>query len=217
MIMPLAFQPEDGETLNVLCIGAHSDDIEIGCGGTILRLAEDYSIDVTWVVLGASGRRRQEAQGSVSDFLKSASNTSVKITEFRNSYFPYDGKEIKEYIETVKSTCNPDIIFSHHGEDLHQDHRFVAELTWNSFRDHLILEYEIPKYDGGIGSPNFFVPLSEETYQRKIDLIMKYFESQKSRSWFTPDTFKAMLRIRGIECNSPSGYAEAYYSRKIVV
>jgi len=217
MIMPLDLRPGVNKTLNILCIGAHSDDIEIGCGGTILRLAQDYPIDITWVVLGASGIRRQEAQESVSDFLKSAGNTNVMITEFRNSYFPYDGKEIKEYIETVKSACNPDIIFSHYGEDLHQDHRFVSELTWNSFRDHLILEYEIPKYDGDIGSPNFFVPLSEETYERKINLIMKHFKSQESRSWFTPDTFKAMLRIRGIECNSPSGYAEAYYARKIVV
>jgi LmbE family N-acetylglucosaminyl deacetylase len=206
------------ELKTILCLGAHCDDIEIGCGGTVLRLAREYpGISVHWIVFSSDAIRAREAQAGASKFLGDVRNKTVAIKEFRNSYFPYCGAQIKEYFEQLKQEATPDIVFTHFREDLHQDHRVISELTWNSFRDHLILEYEIPKYDGDLGSPNLFVPLGEEAWKRKIDYILASFESQKNKHWFTRDTFQSIMRLRGVESNSPSGYAEAFFCRKAVV
>ena len=210
--------PQTNGPLRVLCLGAHSDDLEIGCGGTMLELIErDTPLEVTWVVLSAVGERRREASDSAQRFLEGAQRYETRLAEFRDGYFPSMHAEVKDYFEQLKREVSPDLIFTHAGHDLHQDHRLVAELTWNTFRDHMILEYEIVKYDGGLGSPNAFVPISRENTRRKVDLLMKGFATQRSRRWFTEDTFMSMLRIRGIECNAPDGYAEAFYVRKFVL
>ncbi len=216
-MLPLKYDLAANQSLNILCIGAHSDDIEIGCGGTILQLLADYPATITWIVLGASGLRRVEAENSAADFLNDAEKSKVMISEYRNSFFPYQGQEIKEYFELIKEQCKPDVIFTHHRNDLHQDHRLVSELTWNAFRNHNIFEYEIAKYDGDLASPNAFFQLDKDRCQKKIDLIMKHFRSQQKRTWFTAETFWAMLRIRGIQCNSSSGLAESHYSRKQII
>ncbi len=202
--------------LRVLAIGSHADDIEIGCGGTILRLARDRPLDVHWVVLSASEERAQEARASAAAFLDAASESRVDVESFRDAFFRYGG-EVKEYFERLKESVSPDLILTHRGSDLHQDHSLVAELTWNTFRDHLILEYEIPKYDGDLGSPNVFVELDEDTARRKVELLLAGFPSQRNRSWFTEDLFMALMRLRGMEAASTSGLAEGFYARKVVV
>jgi LmbE family N-acetylglucosaminyl deacetylase len=208
--------PKDLKT--ILCLGAHCDDIEIGCGGTVLRLAREYpGISVHWVVFSSDPIRAREAQSGSSKFLRDVQSKTVAIKEFRNSYFPYYGAEIKEYFEHLKQETTPDIVFTHYRGDLHQDHRVISDLTWNSFRDHLILEYEIPKYDGDLGRPNVFVPLEEDVWKRKIDYILASFESQKDKHWFNRDTFRSIMRLRGVESNSPSGSAEAFFCRKVLI
>lgn len=214
----LALKTEPHQPLRVLCIGAHSDDIEIGCGGTLLKLIEEQPrLSVHWVVFGANQpARAAEAVGSAQVLLQSIQTKTIVVKQFRDSFFPYIGTAIKEEFEQLKDVA-PDIIFTHYRNDLHQDHRLLAELTWNTFRDHFILEYEIPKYDGDIGAPNLFVPLSENQCQRKVDHILQHFATQGERHWFTPDLFYAFLRLRGMESRSPSKYAEAFYCRKITV
>jgi LmbE family N-acetylglucosaminyl deacetylase len=200
------------ERLSVLAIGAHSDDIEIGCGGTLLRLASEVrTLDLTWVVLSAPGERADEAQAGANAF----GATTVAIHDFEDAFFSYT-REVKDYFETLKPV-EPDLVLTHHGSDLHQDHRLVAELTWNTFRDHLVLEYEIPKYDGDLGRPNVFVPLAEELARRKVDALLSSFPSQAGKPWFDESLFRALLRLRGMECRSPSGLAEAFYARKLVL
>lgn len=203
--------------LKILCLGAHSDDIEIGCGGTILRLlASQQEIEIVWVVFGAGGKREQEARASAALFLSQAQNKNVAVKGFRDSFFPFEGGQIKDFFEELKST-SPDLIFTHYRGDAHQDHRLVEELTWNTFRNHFILEYEIPKYDGDLGQPNVFVPLDQAIYERKVRYLMEAFETQRSKQWFDKDTFLGLMRLRGMECVAPSGYAEAFYSRKVVL
>ena len=202
----------------VLCLGAHSDDIEIGCGGTLLKLAaSDPDLTVYWVVLGASGQREQEALDSAYSFLDNVKNLKVIVQGFRDGFFPYIGAEIKEYFEQLKQTCSPDLILTHYRGDRHQDHRLVSDLTWNTFRDHLILEYEIPKYDGDLGRPNVFVHLPDSVQQRKVAHLMEHFATQSNKHWFTEETFLAMLRLRGIESNAPDKYAEAFYCHKALI
>ena len=202
----------------MLCLGAHSDDIEIGCGGTILRLlAQRDNVEVKWVVFAASPARRLEAERSAEMFLRGAVNKEVVVKDFKESFFPYIGSEIKAYFEELKRTINPDVVFTHFRDDLHQDHRLISELTWNTFRDHVILEYEIVKYDGGLGSPNLFVHLSEEVVANKMKYLVENFQSQRSHQWFTEDAFRAILRLRGVESNAPSKFAEAYYARKLAL
>ena len=209
---------QPGASLRVLCLGAHSDDIEIGCAGTLLRLtAEERPVETTWVVFSADGEREREAQESARAVLAQAKSADVAIHRFRDGFFPAHGERLKECFEELKRRVAPDVIFSHYRHDLHQDHRLVAELTWNTFRDHLILEYEIPKYDGDFGSPNVFVHLDEARCRRKIDLLLTHFASQRDRRWFSEDLFRAVLRIRGMESNAPDGYAEAFYCRKLVL
>jgi LmbE family N-acetylglucosaminyl deacetylase len=209
--------PTLGRPPRLLFIGAHSDDIEIGCGGTVLRLLDDHpEATVKWVVLSSEGERGREAEEAARFLLSGAREPQIQIESFRGAYFPSEIRRIKDYFETLKS-FQPDLIFTHPREELHQDHRVVGELTWNTFRDHAILEYEIPKYDGGLGSPSVFVPLSGPTVDSKIDLLMTAFKSQHDKTWFTPETFRALLRLRGIECNAPGGYAEAFYCRKLIL
>ncbi len=203
--------------LKVLCLGAHADDIEIGCGGSVLRLLETSSrITFYWVVFSANEIRKREAEESAAIFLADAKEKRISVKNFRDGFFPYAGAAIKEYFEDLKREVNPDLIFTHNRMDLHQDHRLISELTWNTFRDHLILEYEILKYDGDLGCPNFFVHLDESTCDQKIKHIFDVFKSQHDNHWFTGDAFRSILRIRGVESNASHGYAEAFYCRKIV-
>ena len=214
--LSLARDPE--RPLRVLAIGAHADDIEIGCGGTILRLvAEHPGLAVDWLVLSGMGQRAEEATDSAAAFTEGAGETRVTVEGFRDGFFPYDGGAVKERFERLKAEVDPDLILTHRLEDRHQDHRLVAELTWNTFRGHLILEYEIPKYEGDLGHPNLFVPLEAEHCRRKIELLRKSFPSQVGRSWFTDDTFWALLRLRGVEAGAGGGYAEGFHCRKLVV
>ena len=214
----LTFVHKKGEPLRALFLGAHSDDIELGCGGTILSLLEQgQELEVCWMVFAASPARRLEAERSAEMFLRGAVKKEIIVRNFKESFFPYIGSEIKVCFEELKRTINPDVVFTHFRDDLHQDHRLISELTWNTFRDHLILEYEIVKYDGGLGSPNMFVHLSEEVCAEKIKYMMENFQSQRSHQWFTEDTFRAILRLRGVESNAPSRLAEAFYARKLVL
>ena len=200
----------------ILAIGAHSDDIEIGVGGTIRWLRERFpEANIRWVVLCAAGERRAEARKSAVSILGNGSNCVVDTHDFRDGFFPYDGARVKETFEQLKAGAAPDVIFTHHGDDRHQDHRLVSELTWNTFRDHMIMEYEIPKYDGGLGSPNFFVPLTPEAVEKKVQGLIECFGTQRNKEWFSRETFLGLMRLRGIECRSPSGYAEAFYVRKM--
>ena len=203
---------------HVLAIGAHADDIEIGCGGTILRLRTELpELDWSWVVLSGDGERGLEAVASASAFIPQADKRRLWTETFRDGFFPYQGDELKQFFESLAASISPDLILTHYRHDLHQDHRLVSELTWNTFRNQLILEYEIPKYDGDLGAPNVFVPLSRDTCGRKIDALTHYFPSQRTRPWFDPELFRALLRLRGMESNAPEGFAEAFYGRKLVI
>jgi LmbE family N-acetylglucosaminyl deacetylase len=204
--------------LNILCIGAHPDDIELGCGGTILKLLQTHpGSRVVWVVLTARGDRKKEAVKSAAAFLRGAGSTKLITKSFRESYLPYQGKEVKECFDTLPHVIDPDLIFTHYRHDLHQDHRVVCELTWNTYRRHQILEYEIPKYDGDLGQPNLYVSLTDEVSQEKVQLLMDGFLTQRYKPWFTEDTFYGLLRIRGIESPAVTKYAEAFYARKVVL
>ncbi|HWB14673.1 MAG TPA: PIG-L deacetylase family protein [Pirellulales bacterium] len=203
----------------ILCLGAHADDIEIGCGGALAELlwTRPRTIDVEWVVFSAADDRRREALRSADLFLADARTKNVTIHDFRDACFPFDGAEIKTRFQQLRERLSPDLIFTHRREDLHQDHRLLAELTWCAFRDHLILEYEIPKYEGDLGHPNVFLPVNELVCRRKVETLLEVFATQRSKPWFTPDTFWALMRLRGLECNSPTRFAEAFTCRKLVV
>ncbi|MEO8657500.1 MAG: PIG-L deacetylase family protein [Bryobacteraceae bacterium] len=216
-MMRLDLRRTPGEPFRILCLGCHSDDIEIGCGGTILRLLEEIpECVVQWVVFSAKGDREGEARRAANLFAAGRHLGEPILKAFPDGFMPFVGAEVKAVFEELKPV-QPNLIFTHNRRDAHQDHRLIAELTWNTFRNHLILEYEIPKYDGDLGQPSVFVPLPAEVYQRKVRQLMEAFQSQRSKSWFTEDTFLALMRLRGMECNSPSGHAEAFYSRKLVL
>jgi LmbE family N-acetylglucosaminyl deacetylase len=203
--------------LSVLCLGAHSDDIEIGCGGTILRLREQYpNCAFHWVVFSALGVRAAEAKCGAELFAGTRITKEPALKRFQDGFMPFVGAEVKATFEELKS-IGPDLIFTHNPNDAHQDHRLIAELTWNTFRDHLILEYEVPKYDGDMGRPSVFVPLESEICEKKVRYLEEAFQSQHTKRWFRQDTFLALLRLRGMECNAPSGYAEAFYCRKLAL
>jgi len=200
----------------VLVLGCHSDDIEIGCGGTVLRLIEqDAALEIHWIVFSAIGPRSEEARASAEGFLDGCGSAEVVTHEFRDGFFPSHVAEIKERFEEVKASFAPDLIFTHYRQDLHQDHRLICELTWNTWRRHLILEYEVPKYDGDLASPNVFVELSEELCRRKTSLLERHFASQRGKHWFDEDLFRSLMRIRGME--SGTRYAEGFYGRKLLV
>jgi LmbE family N-acetylglucosaminyl deacetylase len=205
-----------GRGLRVLCLGCHSDDIEIGCGGAVLRLREEHpDCEFHWVVFSAPGTREAEARHAAELFAGPALKEPLLKT-FPDGFMPFVGAEVKAVFEELKP-ISPDLIFTHNRKDSHQDHRLVAELTWNTFRNHLVLEYEIPKYDGDLGQPSVFLPLTKELYEKKVSNLMEAFPSQRSKRWFEPETFLSLMRLRGMECNAESGYAEAFYSRKLVL
>ncbi len=200
---------------NLLFLGAHADDIEIGCGGTILKLIQaNPKRNILWVVFSAEGKRRSEARSSARLFLKGSTQSRIVVKQYRTSFFPVEQESIKSYFETVGKSFAPDIVFTHYREDRHQDHRLLSDLTWNTFRNHMILEYEIPKYDGDLGSPNFFVHLEAAGARRKTKFLEQAFPSQRDKHWFAEETFLALMRLRGMEC--AARYAEAFYCRKIV-
>jgi LmbE family N-acetylglucosaminyl deacetylase len=201
----------------ILCLGAHPDDIEIGCGGTVLRIIEEVPrAQFYWIVFSGDKKRCKEAYRSSDCFLKEVPLKNVDVQEFRESYFPFIGAQIKDNFEKLKTVFSPDMIFTHYSNDAHQDHRIISELTWNTFRNHFILEYEIPKFEGDLGNPNVFVHLNESCVDRKINYLFEAFQTQKEKLWFDEDTFRSILRIRGVESNSKSRYAEAFYGKKIV-
>ena len=213
----LALLGDGDEPRKVLALGAHADDIEIGCGGTILRLAgERRGLEVLWVVFSSTAERACEARASACAFLAGVATSNVIVRDYRDGFLPYTGAAVKDEFEALKRDFSPDLIFTHYRHDRHQDHRLISDLTWNTWRDHLILEYEIPKYDGDFGSPNFFAALAPSTLDRKIDLLMKHFPSQAAKPWFTADLFRAVARIRGMECAAAEGLAEGFYGRKAV-
>jgi LmbE family N-acetylglucosaminyl deacetylase len=214
--LDLPGRPE--EPLRVLALGCHSDDIEIGAGGLLLRLQEERPLlEVHWVVFSAHGARREEARSSARDLLDAAGALRVDLHGFRDGYFPYEGAQVKDVFEALKASDAPDLILTHHRRDVHQDHRLLCELTWNTFRDHLVLEYEIPKFDGDLGLPNVFAAISEEHCRRKVDVLMRHFGTQRDKHWFTEDLFLGLMRLRGMESRSPTGYAEGFHGRKLVL
>ena len=202
----------------VLCLGAHSDDIEIGCGGTVLRMIEQSkSIEFYWLVLSANPMRAKEAERSANALLGGARHKTVVVKSFRDGFLPYIGAPVKEAFEEIKPIFVPDVIFTHFRQDLHQDHRMVCELTWNTFRNHFILEYEVPKYDADLRSPNFFVPLSDRQARKKVNALVRYFATQRNKQWFSEDLFYGLMRLRSIEGASPTRHAEAFHCRKALL
>lgn len=214
LVLPLEAQ----RPLKLLCLGAHADDIEIGCGGTVLRLAAEVpELAVRWIAFSGDDARAAEARNSAASFLQGVRESRVEVLKFRDGYFPFEGAAIKDSFEALKRDFEPSLILTHWQGDAHQDHRLIAELTHNTFRNHLVLEYEIPKYDADLGNPNFFVPLTRDEVQDKVAKLREHFPSQHGRGWFTDETFLALARIRGIGCRAPDGLAEAFYARKIVL
>jgi LmbE family N-acetylglucosaminyl deacetylase len=210
--LPLA---RPGARLNVLCLGAHSDDIEIGAGGTLLGwLAAGVRLEVCWCVLSAPGARAAEARASADAFLRGAAAASIELGEFEDGFFPYQGAQLKAWLEGLRARVQPDVVLTHRRGDAHQDHREVCQLTWNLFRDHLILEYEIPKWDGDLGQPNVYVPLAASVLEQKIELLHAHFGSQRAKAWFDAETFRGLARLRGAECRAPERYAEGFVVRK---
>jgi LmbE family N-acetylglucosaminyl deacetylase len=216
-VIKLSVSGKDRDPFTVLCLGAHSDDIEIGCGGTLLHIKRILPrLKFHWVVFSAAGPRGQEA-AKAAELFASGCEKEIVLKGYRDGFLPYSGGEVKDYFEEIRVQVDPDLIFTHWQGDAHQDHRLLSELTWNTFRNHLILEYEIPKYDGDMGRPNVFVPLDAPIYENKVDYLFQAFQSQRSRRWFDRETFLGLMRIRGVECNASGGYAEAFHCRKIVL
>jgi LmbE family N-acetylglucosaminyl deacetylase len=207
-----------GDGLAVLCLGAHSDDIEIGAGATLLSLLDQgIRLDVHWCVLSGAGERENEAKASAGAFLSQAATAQIEVMPFRDGFFPEQGEQIKSWFEALKERVDPDLILTHRSDDAHQDHRQVCRLAWNTFRDHCILEYEVPKWDGDMGQPNLYVPVSADVLRRKIDLLISHFGSQRSKQWFDAETFLGLARLRGMECRAPERYAEAFVARKLIL
>lgn len=204
--------------MRVLCLGAHADDIEIGCGGTILHLLRTISdCRVDWLVFTSGATREEEARRAADRLLKASSSSRVTVFDFEDGFLPQSWDAVKRKFEELKTDCDPDLIFTHYEHDRHQDHRLINELTWNTFRNHAILEYEIPKFDGDLGNPSVFVPLAASEVSEKVGVLMDCYQTQRDKHWFDEETFRSLCRIRGMECRSPSGYAEAFYARKLVL
>jgi LmbE family N-acetylglucosaminyl deacetylase len=201
----------------ILALGAHCDDIEIGCGATLLKLIDEYpNAEILWVVFSSNEKREAEAQKSAQIYLENHCNSRIEIKNFRNGFFPYVAKDIKEYFETLKTSFEPDIIFTHFLKDRHQDHRTIAELTWNTFRNHMILQYEILKYEGDLKTPNLYSVINEDYVERKINLLLSCFKSESDKHWFTKESFSALMRIRGVESGGVTGYAEGFHADKFI-
>lgn len=214
----LALKLPSQRKLKILCIGAHSDDLEIGCGATVMQiLRERRGVELTWVVMSAVGQRATEARSSARHLAAGAARLDIRLNAFQDGFLPAQFREAKECFEQIKRDVAPDLIFTHTRFDRHQDHRLVCELTWNTWRDHLVLEYEIPKYEGDLGQPNLYMPLSKNLVDRKVRLLNRFFGTQRSKQWFSDETFLGLMRIRGIECKSPSGFAEAFHATKFTM
>ncbi len=212
----LGFLPVGDEPPSLLLLGAHCDDIEIGCGGALLRMAQRWpAAQVTCVVFSSNKKREAESRAALGELLSGFARVDVRMLGFRNGYFPFVGADIKDYFETLKIDVTADVVFTHARGDRHQDHRTISDLTWNTFRDHLVLEYEIAKYDGDLSQPNAFVELTPAEVDTKVRCLMTYFKSQQDKSWFTDATFRGLMRLRGVECNASSGFAEAFHARKL--
>jgi len=204
--------------LHILCLGAHADDVEIGCGGAVSRLlAEHGGSSLRWVVLSAPGEREREARASAERLTAGARASVIDTLQFRDGHFPVALSAIKDALDGIKRVFTPDLVFTHCREDLHQDHRVVSDVAWQTFRGTLILEYEIPKWDGDLGRPNVYLPLSREAARHKAEHLLAAFPTQRSKPWFTEDTFLGLMRLRGVECGAEEGYAEAFYGRKVVL
>jgi len=217
-LLALAGVASRGKRLKILCVGAHSDDIEIGCGATLITLAARRPRpEFRWVVWSAVGEREREAKRGVRRFIGRDAPESVRAHAFRDGYFPAQFAEIKEAFESLAREFRPDVVFTHARDDRHQDHRVVSDLTWNTFRSQLILEYEIPKWDGDLGRPNFYAPVSKAIARRKARALMAIFGTQRAKDWFSEETFLGLMRLRGMECRAVDGYAEAFYARKVTV
>jgi LmbE family N-acetylglucosaminyl deacetylase len=217
-MLPLTLKSQPGAPIRVLCLGAHADDIEIGCGGTVLQLlAERPGTSCHWIVFSGTAERACEARNSADRFLRAAGRRRVEVHEFTDGHFPVALSAIKNVLEDVKRDFSPDLILTHYRDDRHQDHRVVSDVTWQTFRDQLILEYEIPKYDGDLGAPNCFVALADEVRKQKVSHLLAGFPSQRDKRWFSEETFFALMRLRGMECAAPGGYAEAFYGRKLTL
>lgn len=217
-MMPLLLPRHADRPPRVLCLGAHADDIEIGCGGTLLQLLRERpETQVVWVVFSAEGERESEARAGAERFLAGAADRQVHVMKLRDGHFPAQWAEAKAIFEGLKhQVASPDLIFTHYREDRHQDHRTVSDLTWNTWRRHLVLEYEVPKYDGDMGRPNAYMPIPRSVGAQKIEQLIEVYNSQRTRSWMSPDTFEGLMRLRGIECAAPEGWAEAFHARKFV-
>jgi LmbE family N-acetylglucosaminyl deacetylase len=217
-MLKITLEKKKGMYPKVLCLGAHCDDIEIGCGGTIMNLIDEYkNIEFYLVVFCSTQEREQESYKSFEFLLKKVHKKTINIFNLKDGFIPYQKDTVKDIFEILKKTFTPDLILTHYRDDRHQDHRTISDLTWETYRDNLILEYEIPKYDGDFGTPNFFVELSETTCHQKVDSILQAYTSQRNKHWFTEDVFFAMARLRGMEACAKSKYAEAFYCRKIVL
>jgi LmbE family N-acetylglucosaminyl deacetylase len=217
-MLPLIASPDPSRALRLLCIGAHSDDLEIGCAGTVLTwLDSPQPVHVTWVVLSAIGERAAEARRSARALLRRAASVEIVLGEFRDGFLPAQYEDVKGFFETIKLQADPDIVLTHRLEDRHQDHRLASELTWNTWRNHLVLEYEILKYEGDLGQPNVFVPLTAATARRKAAHLSRHFGSQRAKHWFDGDNFLALARLRALECRAASGFAEAFHARKLTL
>ena len=214
-MIPLQFDETKEKGLNILCLGAHCDDIEIGCGGALLKIIENYPIQyLKWVVFASNEVRKQEAIASAENFLAEVENKDIVVLDHRDAFLSFSALEIKEYFESIKKDIDPHLIFTHYRDDRHQDHRVISDLSWNTFRNHLILEYEIPKYDGDLGIPNSFCTLNDAQAGRKVDILLDCFESQRGKHWFDRETFFSLMRIRGMECAHQGKFAEAFHVRK---
>jgi LmbE family N-acetylglucosaminyl deacetylase len=208
----------DRKRLRVLCLGAHSDDIEIGCAATLLRWIQEYErVEVTWVVLSAATERGEEARRSAEALMCDASRLEIVIGDFEDSHLPADYRRVKGFLSDLRHRIESDIVLTHSLDDRHQDHRLIADMTWQNWRDHLIFEYEIPKYEGDLGRPNVFVPIATPIAERKVEHLQEHFFSQRSKDWFSADTFLGLMRLRGLECRSKSGFAEGFFARKITI
>lgn len=217
-MLPLRLDHPAGSPLHILCLGAHSDDLEIGCAGTILQwLRRHARARVTWVVLSAAQERGREARRSAAALLRGAARRDVVLGGFADGRFPAEFRELKSFFERLKRSARPDLILTHRLEDRHQDHRVTAELTWQTWRDHLILEYEIPKYEGDLGQPNLYVPLTPAVAARKVRHLLRHFGTQRDRAWFRAQTFDGLMRLRGVECRAASGMAEGFHARKAIL
>lgn len=217
-MLPLSLPQNAGRALHILCLGAHSDDLEIGCGGALLLWLRRYArARVTWVVLSAGGERANEARRSAQALLRGAMHKRIVLGEFADGRFPAEFRAIKAFLEDLKRSVCPDLILTHRLEDRHQDHRITAEVTWQTWRDHFVLEYEIPKYEGDLGQPNLYVPLTRAVAARKVRHLLRHFGTQRNRGWFRKETFESLLRLRGIECRAPAGLAEAFHVRKAIL